>query len=461
MKYRNVLIAALSFVLILSSAHNASAELVPKKDLADVLPAANVFVRKETPFGHYLGYSANGGYLVGVAYLTTEVVPNETWGYRDQIVTLVGVDIEGKITGVKVLEENETPRYTRGLLNDESWFLEQFKGKTAGDDLLLGINIDGITGATISSSSITRAIESSLELVIEKVLNGDVEKVSPFMHLVIYHFIWQINFIFLWLLLAIAFIAFIKKSRMLRYLVFGITIVYVGFLKGGGFSLVDLLNIGSLSLPVFLNNLYWYSLVIITIGLTIFAGRFYCGWLCPFGAVSEVLFGIVPVEYKVSRQADKYLKFIKYLILALIFSISFLLLNKALAIYLTSILEPFATFFKLYGDIINWFWLISILIISSLISRFYCRYFCPLGAFFAILSGLCALLKIRKLNVELPQNTCKGCKKAQKVCQMDAIFYDEVRKRPRIDTKECFLCNTCVAACPVASAAKIKKKGNE
>jgi len=91
------------------------AESITKRDLADVLPVANLFVRKTEPFGHYLGYTTKGGYLVGAAFVTTEIVPEESWGYRDQIVTLVGVDAKGKITGVKVLSEFESPRYTTRL----------------------------------------------------------------------------------------------------------------------------------------------------------------------------------------------------------------------------------------------------------------------------------------------------------------------------------------------------------
>jgi len=450
-KFKKAIILILSIVFLLGLQYDSFAELATKKDLADVLPAANVFARKEEPFGHFLGYTTDGGHFVGVAFLTTEVVPGETWGYRDKIVTLVGVDPKGKITGVKILEENETPRYTRGLLTDDSWFLEQFKDKDAGDEFLLGRDVDAITGATISSSSISRAIENGLEIVTEKILYEEVERDAPVKHLLLHHLLWQIDFIFLWIIVAIAFIAFFKKSRILRYLVLGLSIVYVGFLKGGGFSITDVLNLCSLNLPVFLNNLYWYSLVVIAIGLTIIAGRFYCGWLCPFGAVLEALYRLVPIGHKVSRNPDTYLKLVKYVILLILFFIYFLCSNNSLATYIASIVEPFATLFKLYGSLIFWVWLVSMLLISSVISRFYCRYLCPLGAFFALLSGLCAFLKVRKLNVNLPGQSCKGCGLAQKICQMKAIHYDEASKRPEIDDKECFMCNTCAEICPVES----------
>jgi len=116
MKSKKTAIFILTTIFFLCSAHKIFAESLTKNDLAEVLPSANVFVRKTKPFGHYLGYTIEGGKLAGAVFLTTEVVPEETWGYRDQIVTLVGIDFNGKITGVKILEENETPRYNRGLL---------------------------------------------------------------------------------------------------------------------------------------------------------------------------------------------------------------------------------------------------------------------------------------------------------------------------------------------------------
>jgi len=441
----------LGITLSLNLTPKCFAESVTKRDLADVLPAANLFVRKTEPFGHYLGYITEGGYLVGAVFVTTEVVPDESWGYRDRIATLVGVDAKGKITGVKVLSEFESPRYTKGFLSDGSWFLRQFKEKDAGDNFVLENDIDAITGATITSSAVTRSIKSGLQLITEKVLYQEVEKDDPVKHLFFQHLLWQIDFIFLWGTLGLAFWSFFKQNESLRYFTLGLSFAYLGILMGGGFSINDILRLLSLHNPVFLNNLYWYSLIVIAIGLTVIAGRFYCGWLCPFGAILEVLYRLIPIEWKITGKADRYLKVVKYVNLVVLLLIAFLFANKILAIYLVGIIEPFATFFNLHGDLISWIWLVSMLFISSVISRFYCRYFCPLGAFFALLSGLCSFLKIRQLSVNLPQDDCRGCRLALRACRMKAISYDEELKKPEIDLQECLMCNTCAAICPVES----------
>ena len=461
-KLSKAIIFILIIIAFLNLTSESSAKLVTKEDLADVLPAATMFVRKTEPFGHYLGYATEGGHLVGTAFLTTEVVPDKSWGYRDQIATLVGVDLKGKITGVKVLSEFENPRYTKGLLSDGSWFLEQFKHKEAGDNFILNDDIDAISGATITSSAITRSIKAGLKLSTEELLYKQlfdkdsqvdkvtqVDKVSPFSHLFLQELLSQIDIIFLWIMVGLAFLSFLKRNEFLRYLTLGMSVAYLGIFKGGGFSLNDVLRLLSFHNPAFLNDLYWYSLVVIAIGLTIIAGRFYCGWLCPFGAIIEVLFRLVPVESKVTGKANSLLRLVKYVNLLVLLIIVFLFANQILAISLVGIIEPFATLFNLDGGLTAWLWLILMLIFSSFISRFYCRYFCPLGAFFAVLSAVSSFLKIRKLRINLPQDSCKGCGVAQETCQMDAVSYNHELKRPTIDENECIMCNAC--DCPVRS----------
>jgi len=255
MKLPKAAIFILGIIVFLSSTSESSDKLVTKEDLADVLPAANLFVRKTEPFGHYLGYTIEGGHLVGAAFVTTEVVPDESWGYRDQIATLVGVNAKGKIIGVKVLSEFKSQRYTRGLLNDRSWFIAQFKQKDAGDNFVLEYDIDAIRGATITSSAITRSIKAGLQLITEEVLYQRVDKDNPVKHLFFQHLLWQIDFIFLWITFGLAFLSFLKKNEFLRYFTLGISFAYLGIFMGGGFSINDVLRLLSLHNPVFLNNL--------------------------------------------------------------------------------------------------------------------------------------------------------------------------------------------------------------
>jgi len=178
------------------------AEAVTMRDLADVLPAASAFARKTRPFPYLVGYATDGGRAVGVVFLTTEVVPEQCWGYRDQIATLVGVDSAGQITGIKVLSESENARYTKGLLADGSWFLAQFTGKDAGDRFVLYSDVEGITGATITSSTLTRSVKAGLELITDQILRRHVDGAHPAARFPSQELLWQADCVFLWLSLA-------------------------------------------------------------------------------------------------------------------------------------------------------------------------------------------------------------------------------------------------------------------
>lgn len=86
-------------------------------------------------------------------------------GYSSTIETIVGMDSLGSILGMKVLYQGETPGLGTKLQEirygeEEAWFPQQFIGKPAGG---VGVDKDGgeiraITGATISSRAVTRAV---------------------------------------------------------------------------------------------------------------------------------------------------------------------------------------------------------------------------------------------------------------------------------------------------------------
>ena len=140
-----------SIILVANSPSSADQQ-VSRKDLQYVLPAAAEFVKKIDPIPYYAGYGDPNGSLVGIGFVTTDVVPDESWGYSSQIEILVGVDILGRITALKVLSEHESPRYTKGLLKEGSWFLTQFENMSADDRFVLQSDVDAISGATLADS---------------------------------------------------------------------------------------------------------------------------------------------------------------------------------------------------------------------------------------------------------------------------------------------------------------------
>jgi electron transport complex protein RnfG len=85
-------------------------------------------------------------------------------GYGGPIVLLVGVDTkEGKITGLKVLEHQETPGLGSNVA--EAGFLSQFLGKSLESPFRVGEDVQAVSGATISSRAVARACAKVAEIV--------------------------------------------------------------------------------------------------------------------------------------------------------------------------------------------------------------------------------------------------------------------------------------------------------
>lgn len=77
------------------------------------------------------------------------------------ITFLVGIDIQGQVLGVRILEYRDI----FGSEIKRSSFLRQFQGKSSKDPMAVGRDIDAVTGATISSHAAASAVKKSLEIV--------------------------------------------------------------------------------------------------------------------------------------------------------------------------------------------------------------------------------------------------------------------------------------------------------
>jgi electron transport complex protein RnfG len=113
-------------------------------------------------------------------------------GFGGKIKLLLGVELSGKITGLKVLEQKETPglgakieevepticqKYKNNSDEvdvNQPWFCEQYKGLSI-EQLSLskdGGKIDAITASTVSSRAVTVAVEKVLNVAKEKFLDN-------------------------------------------------------------------------------------------------------------------------------------------------------------------------------------------------------------------------------------------------------------------------------------------------
>ena len=217
------------------------------------------------------------------------------------------------------------------------------------------------------------------------------------------------------------------------------------------------------------NFSYYVFGILILFGVLL--GRFVCGFLCPFGWIQQLLHKIPLPKIKIPKKPDKMLRGLKYIVLIL-----FVILLPMLAVNQFGLGSPW--FCKwicpagtLEGGIpvlsaneslrntigFTFFWkaglLAVTLIASMLIYRPFCKYLCPLGAFYALFN------RWSLTRMEIDENSCVRCNKCVRSCPMQV----EVLKN--INSAECIRCGKCASVCPTGAIdlrfGKITVKKNE
>lgn len=226
----------------------------------------------------------------------------------------------------------------------------------------------------------------------------------------------------------LAFISFFRKSRRLKYVTLVASVAYIGFWKSQLISIVNVFALFGGNLPIFRYSLAWYLLLVITIASTILWGRVYCGRICAFGALTQLMDQILPAKWrvKVPRAMEDRAAWIKFGILA--FVITYFVVTRNPSIY--PYVEPF-WLFGIHGKTpVLWSMLGVLLIATVFVRNLYCRFLCPLGAFLGILSTL-TVFRIKRWS------ECKTCKICEKACEWGAI------RGPQIVLTECVRCDDC------------------
>ena len=175
-----------------------------------------------------------------------------------------------------------------------------------------------------------------------------------------------------------------------------------------------------------------YLLLFLTVFISaLIAGRVFCGYICPFGALQELLH-LKRISLTIPPAWNRYLNKVKYVLLV------YLLVRIIVTGQVTLLgYTPFKVLFAWGGTPLSIGLSIALAILSLIIYRPFCRYLCPLGAFLALISRL-SLFKIRF------NSNCVNCLLCQKVCKSGAI----TGRPPRIDSSECILCGQCLEKCP-------------
>jgi len=145
--------------------------------LHEVLPQASHFAEKAGEPPVFRGYRQGSGAepeLVGLVFRSRDVPPQET-GYSAPIDMLIGMDTEGTITGLKLLDYRESYRSTRGDFLNNTAFLFQFRNKHMNDGFRPGRDINGLTSATVSTWAVVRGVRNASRRVAVAHLDLDEE----------------------------------------------------------------------------------------------------------------------------------------------------------------------------------------------------------------------------------------------------------------------------------------------
>jgi polyferredoxin len=185
------------------------------------------------------------------------------------------------------------------------------------------------------------------------------------------------------------------------------------------------------------------------VAVTILTRKAFCSWICPFGTIQEWLgkLGkkIFGKRYNPTGAWDRALRPLKYVVLIGIVAITWTTGTMVFREY-----DPFLAFFHFGLDFMeHWIGntiLITVLIGSLIIERFWCRYLCPLGAVIGVLG------KLGPLGIHRTAATCTLCDACNKVCPMKAgpMDADDVR------SAECLQCMECVSVCPEPDTLQLR-----
>ena len=244
-----------------------------------------------------------------------------------------------------------------------------------------------------------------------------------------------------------------KKINWIKVVIQILSFALIPGLFEGEFAAV-----GNIVSCIYKGNISWESvkysvwMLLATVPATVLVGRFFCGFFCSFGAVQDLLWlgshrlrALFPGKRNL-KKADRIFRFAKY---AVLFYFIIFVWSGVTAVKTAGLWQVFGQYVSFghwpglklllsVGGVL----LLLIFIGSLFVQRFFCRYFCPMGAIYSLISQT-SFLKIDK-----PRKECGKCHLCTSKCTMGM----DLTKKDRIAGGECISCQKCVSWCPKGNA---------
>ena len=222
------------------------------------------------------------------------------------------------------------------------------------------------------------------------------------------------------------------------------TLVWLGWIASAQLSIVNLINYLKAPFVGFGLDFYLAEPLIVMIAaytavsLLLLGRGVFCGWLCPFGALQELLANVARAlrlpQWNPSERMQQHLWLGKYVAAAVVVALAFVAPDAG-ATAVAAEIEPFKTaitamFVRGWPFVV---YAVALLVVGLFTERAYCRFLCPLGGALALLDRL-HLIDLLKRRPECG-NPCTVCERS---CPVKAI-----EQSGKIKMAECFQCLDC------------------
>jgi NosR/NirI family transcriptional regulator, nitrous oxide reductase regulator len=465
----------LSGLLILAA---TSVEALEAPDIEDLrleqitqwFTGATQLERQVNSPGYRLVYRNN--VVQGAVFYSHQVSPIPAYS-GTPIATLIALDTRAAIIGLKIVQHEEPILVVGVKEEDLKRFTDQYINLFALDKVRVDasnrpgyVGIDGISSATITAMVLNRSVMVSAKKValalnwpsqvetmiatqpqIHSEADRWKERLEPWLDRL--PTVTALT-LALGLLLFILFFQdwLVRKPKIygivrIGYMIF--TVVFIGYIFSAQLSIVNILAfIQTLS-----HGFTWDTLMLdpaifllwsfIATSILLWGRGVFCGWLCPFGAIQDLIHEAarklnIP-SFEFPSTVHQRLWAIKYFILIALVGIS---MDSFSTAAIMAEVEPFKTvitlnFAREWGYVA---YASSLLVISVFNSKFFCKYLCALGA------GLSILGRFRIFDWMRRRNECgKPCQACASLCQNGAI-----KPTGEIIDNECHFCLECQVA---------------
>ena len=284
-------------------------------------------------------------------------------GYAGPTPLLIALDKEGKIMQVRILANRETPGFLKSVTN--AGFFESWNGLTV--DEALQKNVDAVSGATYSSRGIQNSLKARLAVVSRQSVAEATDNSA----------LWPNLCILLVVVMALVCFFIPQKTKILRLITLLLSILILGFWRDAMMSLY--LFYGWLTNGLSLATEWVLVLIaLLAVMLPLFTGKaFYCTYLCPMGALQEMVGKACKKKVKMSNKLVTILLIIRKLYLLVILVLLALGIITNLVFF-----EPFSVFSVRSLTVFSVVFAVIILAASLFINRAWCRFLCPTGLLF-------------------------------------------------------------------------------